>query len=233
MHLHSCLSPCADDDMTPANMIGMASIIGLDVVALTDHNSCRNCGAFMKAADEYGILAIPGMELCTSEEVHVLCYFSCLEDALAFDEYVYAHMNKTPNVPEIFGNQLLYNEDDEICGTEAMLLHESVDFSFFDLEDIVPRFKGIYGPAHLDRTSNSLISNLGFIPPESHFKFAEFRSMEKGEPILEGSEYLQGCKIITDSDAHRLDSFNEAENFLHLKDKSITAVLDALTNRQL
>ena len=70
LHIHSCLSPCGDDDMTPANIAGMAAVMGLDVIALTDHNSCRNCGAAMAAAAEYGVLLIPGMELTTMEEVH-------------------------------------------------------------------------------------------------------------------------------------------------------------------
>lgn len=75
LHIHSCLSPCGDDDMTPANIAGMAALKGLDVVALTDHNTCRNCPAFMAAAAEYGVLAVPGMEINTSEEVHAVCLF--------------------------------------------------------------------------------------------------------------------------------------------------------------
>ena len=84
LHIHSCLSPCGDDDMTPANIAGMCAIKGLDVVALTDHNSSKNCPAFLAAAEEYGLLAIPGMEINTSEEVHAVCLFPTLEAAMDF-----------------------------------------------------------------------------------------------------------------------------------------------------
>ena len=82
LHIHSCLSPCGDDDMTPANIVGMSVIKGLDVIAVTDHNSCKNCPAVLTAAEEYGILAIPGMEINTSEEVHAVCLFEELKAAM-------------------------------------------------------------------------------------------------------------------------------------------------------
>ena len=85
LHIHSCLSPCGDEDMTPANIAGMAMVKGLDLIALTDHNSCRNCPALLAAAEEYGILAMPGIEVTTAEEVHAVCLFDNLEAALEFD----------------------------------------------------------------------------------------------------------------------------------------------------
>ena len=84
LHLHSCFSPCGDGDMTPANIAGMAALNGLEVVALTDHNTARNCPAFLKWTEHYGLIGIPGMELCTSEEVHVVCLFPTLEDAYIY-----------------------------------------------------------------------------------------------------------------------------------------------------
>ena len=103
LHIHSCLSPCGDDDMTPANIAGMAALKGLEAIALTDHNTCRNCPAFLAAAAEYGILAVPGMEINTSEEVHAVCLFPSLESAPDFDAYVYAKLIKFPNNETIFG----------------------------------------------------------------------------------------------------------------------------------
>ena len=105
LHLHSCLSPCGDDDMTPANIVGMAAVKGLDVIALTDHNSCKNCPAAMKHGEEYGVTVIPGMELTTSEEVHVVCLFPELNDALDFDQYVYERILPIKNKKNIFGEQ--------------------------------------------------------------------------------------------------------------------------------
>ena len=107
LHLHSCLSPCGDEEMTPANIAGMAAVLGLDVIALTDHNSSKNCPALMAAAREYGVLAIPGMELTTAEEIHAVCLFARLEAALDFDQYVYQRLVPFPNKEEIFGRQLI------------------------------------------------------------------------------------------------------------------------------
>ena len=111
-HIHSCLSPCGDDDMTPANIAGMASVKGLSVIAVTDHNSCKNCPAVLKAAEDCGITAIAGMELCTAEEVHVVCLFKSLEAALDFDSYVHRHIMPIKNRPDIFGRQQIMDEND-------------------------------------------------------------------------------------------------------------------------
>ena len=164
LHIHSCLSPCGDDDMTPANIAGMAALKGLDVVALTDHNTCRNCPAFMAAAAEYGVLAVPGMEINTSEEVHAVCLFPTLEKALDFDAYVYGKLIKFPNREEIFGKQQIYDDRDQVCASEPNLLINATEISFDSLWTLVRSYDGVMFPAHVDKAANSLIANLGFIP---------------------------------------------------------------------
>lgn len=96
-HIHTCLSPCADDDMTPTNIVMMAALKGLDVIAITDHNTCKNCKASIEIGKKNDILVLPGMELTTSEEVHVICLFADLEDAMRFDTYVYERLIKVKN----------------------------------------------------------------------------------------------------------------------------------------
>ena len=118
-HIHSCLSPCADNDMTPNSIAGMAALAGLNLVALTDHNSCRNCPAFFAAAKRYGIIPIAGMELTTAEDIHMVCLFESLEDALAFGEAVDRRRIRIPNRTDIFGDQLLVDENDEVRGNEV------------------------------------------------------------------------------------------------------------------
>ena len=179
LHIHSCLSPCGDDDMTPGNIVGMAAIKGLDVIAVTDHNSCRNCPAVMKLAQQFGVLAIPGMEINTSEEVHAVCLFPSLEQALAFDDYVYERLMKFPNKEEIFGRQQLMDEEDREIGTEPYLLISSVDISFDRLWGLVRSYEGAMFPAHVEKDANSLIANLGFVPPDSKFKTAELKDLKK------------------------------------------------------
>ena len=228
LHIHSCLSPCGDDDMTPANIAGMAALKGLDVVALTDHNSSKNCPAFLAAAREYGLLAIPGMEINTSEEVHAVCLFPTLEKALDFDAYVYERLMKFPNKEEIFGKQQIYNEQDEVCAVEPNLLINAADISFEGLWELVRGFGGVMFPAHVDKTANSLIANLGFIPPDSQFQTAEVKDLRKLHQLRRDNPYLEKCRIISNSDAHYLEHINEPELTLAVRERSVEAVLEAL-----
>ncbi len=228
LHIHSCLSPCGDDDMTPANIAGMAALKGLEAVALTDHNTCRNCPAFMAAAEEYGVLAVPGMEINTSEEVHAVCLFPNLEAALGFDAYVYGKLIAFPNNEAIFGKQQIYNEQDQVCGTEPNLLINATEISFDGLWELVRSYGGVMFPAHVDKTANSLIANLGFIPPDSRFKTAEVKDLKKLHQLRKDNPYLDKCRIISNSDAHYLEHINEPELTLQVEEKTAQGIIDAL-----
>ncbi|HHV09509.1 MAG TPA: PHP domain-containing protein [Clostridiales bacterium] len=229
LHIHSCLSPCGDEDMTPANIVAMSALKGLDVIAVTDHNSCKNCPAVLKWAKEYGLIAIPGMELCTMEEVHALCLFEELSDALRFDEYVYSMLMRYPNDERAFGKQEIYDDEDQLAGTEPYLLINATNISFDELGGLMKKFGGVYIPAHIDKNSNSLISNLGFISPDADFVVAELANKDNYERLGKGNPYLYQCNIITDSDAHSLGDINEASNFLECGSRSSGGVLEALT----
>lgn len=228
LHIHSCLSPCGDDDMTPANIAGMAAVKGLDVIAVTDHNSCKNCPAVLAAAQEYGILAIPGMEINTSEEVHAVCLFEELKAAMDFDAYVYERLMAFLNKEEIFGRQLIYNKEDEICGTVPNLLINATDISFEGLWELVRGFGGVMFPAHVDKTANSLIANLGFIPPDSKFVTAEVKDLGKLHRVRKENPYLEGCRIISNSDAHYLEDIHEPQLRLQVRERSVRGVLEVL-----
>lgn len=225
LHIHSCLSPCGDDDMTPGNIVGMAAIKGLDVIALTDHNSCKNCPAFLRIAEQFGVLAIPGMEINTSEEVHAVCLFSTLEQAMAFDSYVYERLMKFPNKEEVFGKQQICNEEDEVVGTEPLLLINSVDISFDELWDLVDSYGGVMVPAHIEKAANSLIANLGFVPPDSRFRTAELKDLKKLHEVRKGNPYLNECRIISDSDAHYLEDIHEPRLTISVRERSVDAVI--------
>lgn len=228
LHIHSCLSPCGDDDMTPANIAGMAAVKGLDLVALTDHNSAKNCPAFLKASEEYGLLALPGMEVTTSEEVHAVCLFDELKAALEFDSFLYERLLPIPNKEKIFGRQLIYNENDKITGTVENLLINSVSVSFDDLWELTLSYGGVMFPAHIDKNANSLISNLGFIAPDSKFKAAELKDMRQYHRLKQSNPYLEGCTIISNSDAHYLPDIHEPVFTLNVSDKTAKAVIQAL-----
>lgn len=211
--------------MTPGNIAGMAKVIGLDVIALTDHNSCKNCPAIVKAAQEYGITVICGMELCTLEEVHVLCYFPSLSDALAFDAYVYTQIPDIPNTPALFGNQIIYDENDRICGTESKLLISASMIPFDRVYDLAGEYNGIIVPAHIDKTANGLISNLGLIPSDSKFTCVEVKNIDQWDTLKQQYAYLQGCHVLTSSDAHDFNSLHEPLYHLHPKEHTIPSIL--------
>ena len=216
--------------MTPANIVGMSVIKGLDVIAVTDHTSCKNCPAVLAAAEEYGILAIPGMEINTSEEVHAVCLFEELKAAMEFDAYVYERLIPFPNKEEVFGKQQIYDGADQVCGIVPNLLINATDISFDGLWELVRGYGGVMFPAHVDKTANSLIANLGFVPPDSRFVTAEVKDLGKLHKLRKENPYLEGCRIISNSDAHYLEHIHEPELTLHVEEKSVRAVLEALLN---
>lgn len=231
LHIHSCLSPCGDNESTPGNIVGMAVVKGLDVIALTDHNTCKNCEAAMAIGEAYGITVIPGMELTTSEEVHVLCLFYNLEDAMKFDAFIEPRILDIPNNPKAFGDQFLCNEDDEVIGSFPKLLISATDISFDRVYDYVKEYNGIMIPAHIDKNSFSLMSNLGFVPPDSKFRCFELADMSNLHRLQKENEYLKNCNVITDSDAHYFEKINEPINTLYAESNSIKDVLDSLIRK--
>lgn len=228
LHIHSCLSPCGDDDMTPANLVGMAAVKGLDVIALTDHNSCKNCPAAMYHGANYGVTVIPGMELTTEEEVHVICLFPALKDALAFDALVYDTLLPVQNREDIFGKQQIMDEKDEVTGTVENLLINATSISFDDVFSLAGSCHGIAYPAHVDKTSTSLISNLGFVPPGSTFSCAEFHDFKNLHRIRREHPYFESCNVICCSDAHYLEDIHEPEHQLYADSREIPDILKAL-----
>ena len=228
LHLHSCLSPCGDMDMTPNNLVNMAKLLGLDVIALTDHNTCRNCAAAMAVGRKIGLLVIPGMELTTSEDIHAVCLFPTLEKALAWDAYVDVHRIKVRNRAEIYGRQVIMDENDEEIGEIASLLLPATEISIMNAYEKVKAFGGICYPAHIDRDSLSVLSVLGEIDASCGFKTAELADRSKLEALRAQHPILNTLHIVTGSDAHYLENMREAENRLEPETLTAEAVLAAL-----
>jgi hypothetical protein len=215
LHTHSCLSPCGDADNTPNNLLGMASISGIDILALTDHNTAKNCPAFFEAAERYGVIPVAGMELTTSEDIHVVCLFETLDEAMAFDKEIESRRIPIKNKAHIFGDQLIMDKDDNVTGIEELLLTNATTISIEDAPTLVKSFGGVCYPAHIDRVSNGIITVLGAIPPTPHFDCIEIRDPELIEEYKE--KYGIGDKtIITSSDAHRLTDIKDGENPIEL-----------------
>ena len=220
LHTHSCLSPCADDDNTPNNILGMAQLSELDIVALTDHNSTKNCPAFFEAASKYGIIPIAGMELTTSEDIHVICLFEHLSDAILFGEEIDRRRVLIKNRTDIFGNQIILDSEDNQIGEEENLLSNATTLSIEDTPSLVDKFGGICYPAHIDRMSNGIIAILGTLPPTPHFDCVEFHDSNKIGEYREKYE-IKDKTVIISSDAHYLTDIRDKENYFSLgADKS-------------
>ena len=224
-HIHSCLSPCADDDMTPNNIAGMASLAGLNIVALTDHNSSRNCPAFFAAAKRHGIIPVAGMELTTSEEIHVVCLFEFLDDALRFNDEIDTHRIFFKNRPDLFGNQLIMDADDEVVKEEECLLINATQISVDDVYGLVKRYNGVCYPAHIDREANGIISILGDFPIDSEFSCVEFNLAEKKETYMTRFPVLEGKTVLVGSDAHHLWDIADKQNYFDLDDEPYSSAL--------
>ncbi len=224
LHVHSCLSPCADDDNTPYNLAGMAAVSGLNIMALTDHNTCKNCPAFFAGARQYGIIPVAGMELTTAEEIHLVCLFERLEDAMLFDGEIDSRRIKIENRKDIFGNQTVCAEDDSPAYEEPYLLSNATTVSLDEAPSIVKKYGGVCYPAHIDRDANGIIAVLGTLPESPHFSCVEIRDSDKVDE-LKNRFSLHERTIILSSDAHYLQDVRDKENFFMLHDEPYSSAL--------
>lgn len=231
LHIHSCLSPCGDNDMSPYNLVNMAKIFGYDIIALTDHNTCKNCGSAMKIGEKIGITVVPGMELCTSEEIHNVCLFPTLDKAMEFSDYIYGTLPPVKNREKIFGEQLIMDCEDGIIGKEEILLTTASSVSISELDELVKKYGGVSYPAHIDRNSYSIISSLGDFPYEVESRCFELTPKAKAEDYLEKYPATKGRLIIRSSDAHYLTNMREPEFMIDLPENSAGALIEYLKGR--
>ena len=229
LHIHSCLSPCGSDDSTPANIVGMAIVAGLDAIAITDHNSCLNVSAAMELGEAYGVTVIPGMELTTAEEVHVLSYIKEMEKAMAVSRYVYENTPSIQKKPEFFGHQLVVDSDDNVIREENQLLTVASNISFDYVQRILNDYDGLMVPAHINKATTSLLSNLGMLPENPDFTAVEIQTTDKIPELTENYPYLQKCHILTSSDAHYLKDIQDPVHVLHAEENTAESIVDALS----
>lgn len=225
-HLHSCLSPCGDNDMTPYNLVNMAKILGYDIIALTDHNTCQNCPAAIEAGKAAGITVVPGMELCTCEEVHAVCLFSDLDSALKFSDYVLSTMPPINNRPDIFGDQFIMDSEDKIIGKQEKLLTAASGISVSGICSLIKEYGGACYPAHIDRSSYSVLSNLGMITPDMGFAAVEMTDEADRTEYKKKHPIINTMKILSGSDAHYLENMREAAHKIDLPICTAQAAVD-------
>ncbi|MFW5976171.1 MAG: PHP domain-containing protein [Alkalispirochaetaceae bacterium] len=220
LHNHSCLSPCGDLYASPRAVAKTAASRGIQLMALTDHNSAQNCPAFRDACERFGIVPLFGLEVTSREEVHLLSLFEELGDALEFDRWVYDLLPEIPNDPERFGDQVVVNVDEEILREVQTFLLPGIEASIEEIEAEVHRRGGLFIPAHVDRSAYSMVSQLGFIP-EGNYDAVEITRW----PPLTGAERYS---LICDSDAHYLEDIGRRTFTFEAADPSFRGLLEAL-----
>ena len=221
LHIHSCLSPCGDQDMTPNNLVNMSAIKGLKAIAVTDHNTVRNLPAIKACCREVGLLLIPGLEVQTREDVHVLCYFPALENALAFGDLIENSLPPMPNKPEIFGEQSILNEQDVCTGTIEKLLLQSVPQDMEEIDLLCRAHGGICVPAHINRQANSLLYLLGFLPTVPAFPTVEINPKGPASTVELGKRH-----VLYNSDAHYLEDIFEEDHVIDLSECSAACFVE-------
>lgn len=218
LHLHSCLSLCADNDMTPATIAGFAKLLGLDIIAITDHNSARNLPYANIACQEYGLRLLPGIEVTTSEEIHILCYFPTVELALMAGEELYASLPHFKYDTTVYGDQIVCDEHDvEVERIEKFLIN-ATGFNIVDTVALALKYQGIAIPAHIDKDSYSILSVLGMMPQEVSFPTVELKNIEKKDFLQKRGLLSSPVDVISNSDAHMLSQI--ATNNMTLSESS-------------
>jgi len=232
LHIHTALSPCAGEDMTPLRIIHRAADLGIGLIAVTDHNSAENVPSLVRASAGSKVRVLPGMEVQTREEVHLICLFENVDLVLAWQERIYAHLPQAANNERLFGPQWLLDSSDRKLGRLDRLLLTSTSLSVEEVAEGVNKFGGLCIPAHVDRPSFSLFSNLGFIPP--NLQVAALELSPNGHPVTFKQLHPEAerLKLVVSSDAHWLDALGPSQTCFRLKELTWQEILLALAGTE-
>lgn len=229
LHIHTCLSPCGDLKMSPKKIIERVLQKNIDIIAICDHNTVENVPAVEKAAEGKKVVVLPGMEVCSREEIHILAIFENLEAAFEMQAKVYDKLQGKNN-PEVFGMQVIGNEFDEVLGFNEKLLIGAVDMSIEEVVNRIHELNGLAVASHIDRESFSVIGQLGFIPETLNFDALEISpniSIDEARKRL--SEY-GNCQFIQNSDAHFIDDVGKCTTEFLIERPSFDEIKKAIRN---
>jgi PHP family Zn ribbon phosphoesterase len=235
LHIHTALSPCASDEMSPAGILLEALDKGLDVIGICDHNSAKNLRPLVELSSVAGITVFCGMEIQTEEEVHILCFFNGVKEALDFQSLVYSRLPEEKNVREYFGSQLIFGCDGDLIGEEKRLLLTSVNMSIEAVCTEVSMRGGLVIPSHVDRMAFGLLGVLGVIPEGLDVPALEIsRTLSPREARARWRE-MEEYRLITSSDAHCLEDIGlgKVEAFMdHLSISELNLALRGIGGRK-
>ncbi len=227
LHIHSCLSPCASLEMSPSAIVEKAKLEGLNLIAITDHNSALNAPAFLEAcARTGGLNALFGMEVTTAEEIHCLCLFDNTDSALELSEFIYSILPEVKNKADKYGDQVYVDVDENILGEVEKFLGVAADISFERLGNIVHEKGGIFIPAHIDREIFGLIHQIGYLPdyPFDSLEVSRHYLKRGYDPNVITGKY----GYLSASDSHYLDGVGSVVNLIEAEEFSIEALRSAI-----
>ncbi len=229
LHIHTCLSPCADLEMTPKNIVARAREQRLAMIAVCDHNSAENAPAVCRAAEGQNLVVLAGMEVCTREEAHVLALFEDCNAALTLQSLVYSTLTGL-NDPEVFGLQVIANERDEVVAMEPRLLIGATGLPVDELVNEIHRLGGLAIASHIDRESFSVIGQLGFLPKDLGFDALELsRNIDEAGARTRFKDY-EGSTFVRNSDAHRLTDIGHNVTDYRMEEPAFRELRRALRN---
>ncbi|NOZ25780.1 MAG: PHP domain-containing protein [Nitrospirae bacterium] len=228
LHIHTCLSPCAELDMTPARVVSTAVEEGLDIIAVTDHNTAENLPAAVRAGA--GITVIPGMELTTAEEVHILALFPDIDAVMRLQDMVYEDLPTTAN-ERILYEQVVVNEKDEVVRFNDRVLMDATGIGVEEAVGIIHGLGGISVACHIDRDAFGILAQLGFIRDSLGFDALEISYRTDRERASRTFAMYSGYPWITSSDAHHVTDIGRAATEFMMKDASFEEIVLALSGR--
>lgn len=221
LHIHTCLSPCAEEEMSPSAVVRWARERGIDIIAICDHNTAENVEAARRAAQETELAVIGGMELTSREEVHLLGLFDRSEDLASVQRIIYENL-AGENEPEVFGEQLVMDENDRVVSHNRRLLIGATELTLAALVRLIHDYRGLAIASHIDRPSFSVLSQLGFIPQNLKLDAVEIHSTRP-------SDVPEHLSVIRSSDAHRRDEVGSRCTRFLIEDGTVSEIARALS----
>jgi len=221
LHIHSCLSPCGELEMSPSAIVKTASEMGLDIIAITDHNSAENVVAAQKAADKSGLTVLAGMEVASSEEAHILALFNDAESVMKLQARVYAYLLPGENDEKRFGEQVVVNEKEEVLSFNKRLLIAASQLTAHEIVQTVHALGGLAVASHIDKDAYSILSQLGFIPDDLKFDALEMSSLIARERAEQLFTIYKSYTWISSSDAHHIDDIGKRTTIFIMKEPTV------------
>lgn len=228
LHIHTVLSPCGGLEMSPVNIVSLASNRGLDIIGITDHNSTRHCEQVWRLARKTNLTVLPGCEMTSREEVHCLGLFEDFDALRIFQQFIDDKLILVPHNPKIFGYQVIVDANENILEELDYYLGASINASVEEIEQKVHELDGIFIPAHVDRPRNSIFSQLAFLPPQLQVDALQISKLADEKSVRSKYRIAPEISIVRFSDAHFPDDLGKTYTAFEMESTSFTEIKKAL-----